>query len=408
LSQRDNISGLRKGNPEENDKIFSEFILDNSQSMVSIINRDYNYEKVSKAFSSAFKGAIKSVTGRSVADIWGAEIFEAKIKHRIDRCLAGKNVRYRAFFAFPGSAERHYEVHFSPVRRENGKVTHIMSETSDIEELACLKNDITALQREFRRTEAGFRDQLLKARHLEDIGILAGGISHDFNNILATISGYAELLRDDLSDRPLLRERAEKILLSVVRAQSLTDRILALSSNAVHDKTEVDINDIIKETLLFLRAATTPSIIFETRLSEETLLVFADPVQLFRAFLNLLSNSVQAMLGRGGILTVSTGTAGNDTLKPELVDAHPEKTFVRVSVQDTGIGMDKSTLSRIFEPFFSAREGQKGTGLGLTVVSGIIKELGGDISVSSRLNSGSVFNVFLPRFLKNGQIGEWR
>lgn len=387
--------------PEQNEGFFSEHIIDNSRSMVSIINRNYVYEKVNKPFRSAHKGVIKSFVGKSMADVWGIETFQTKIKSRIDRSLAGKTVRYKASFTTPKYGKRHFEVVFRPIRSMKGEVTHLMAETFDVTDLKQSRNKVTVMKREFKAKEADFNNRLMQAQRLESIGVLAGGIAHDFNNILATISGYAEMLRDDLTGNPSYLEKTGKILSAVNRARSLTSQILTFSREVGETKEEVDVNNILKETLDFLRNVAPPSIDFKTNFSETRIPVFGDPVQLYRAFLNMLTNGIQAMQESWGTLFVSTSITGNNKSEHGMGMIQTNSAqYALITIRDTGMGMDESVLPRIFDPYFTTKEVGKGTGLGLSVVFGIIRAMEGNIVVSSKLHEGSVFDIYLPLYRK--------
>jgi signal transduction histidine kinase len=270
-----------------------------------------------------------------------------------------------------------------------------MAETFDVTDLRQSKKITSDLRKEVRERENDFRNRLLQAQRLETIGVLAGGIAHDFNNILATISGYAEMLKDDLLNDPFNKEKTDRILSAVNRARSLTNQILTFSRQAGQERAEVNVNDILKETLIFLKTITSPGIIIDTDLAKIELPVFADPTQLFRVFLNLMTNGIQSMEQKGGTLEVASCLIDSKRVRSEIKKDIINE-YILVTIKDTGIGMDNSILPRIFEPFYTTKEVGKGTGLGLSVVYGIISEMDGEIFVSSKLNEGSVFEVYLP------------
>ena len=222
--------------PEEKERFFNELIINNSRSMVSIINREYIYEKVNKPFRDAHKGIIKKFAGRSLIDVWGKEVFKNVIKEKIDLCFTGKTVRYEASFNTPGKGERNYEVIFRPVKNKKGEITHLMAETFDVTDLRQSESKTSDLEAVFRERELFFKKRLQQARNLEMIGVMAGGIAHDFNNILATISGYTEMLRDDLSENQQDHDKADKILAAVAKARSLINQILAFSGQFAQEK----------------------------------------------------------------------------------------------------------------------------------------------------------------------------
>ncbi len=225
---------------------------------------------------------------------------------------------------------------------------------------------------------------------------LAAGIAHDLNNILATISGYAEMLNEDLPKDSALSEKTVKIISAVSKAKALTNQLLDSEKHSGQDKKAVNLNGILNETLELFRSTLPAGIRINTDLCDENIMLFADPAQLFRVFLNLVSNAVQSMEEKGGIISVSAAVVKRSRVKPLVNDNFSNDDYALVTFRDTGSGMDPSLIQRIFEPLYTTKEEGKGTGLGLYVVRGIVNELGGEIYVSSKENEGSVFDVCLP------------
>jgi PAS domain S-box-containing protein len=255
--------------------------------------------------------------------------------------------------------------------------------------------DITERKRaeqERERLEA----QLREAQKLEAIGTLAGGIAHDFNNILAPIIGYTEITLGEMTARDPQREFLEQVLKAAHRAKELVRQILAFSRHE-QEKPMIPMNigSIVKEALKLLRA-TLPSTI-EIRQDIEKGVAVADGIQMHQVVVNLCTNAAHAMQG-SGILRVSLKKAvlKNGDLDIFAVQDLEPGPYLRLSVADSGHGMDPDTIQRIFEPYFTTKEPGKGTGLGLSVVHGIVKRHGGKIVVQSEPDRGSVFDVYLP------------
>ncbi len=239
-------------------------------------------------------------------------------------------------------------------------------------------------------------NRLLQAQKLETIGALAGGIAHDFNNILATISGYSEMLQDDLPGDSSLSEKVTRIQGAVTKAQSITNQMLTFSRHVEQEKIPVRVEDVLKETIGFINSSIPPDIAIRSSIQKKNAVVFADPTQLFRVFLNLMTNALQSMEGNGGSISVRMTVVEGKYLKHELNKDIVADEYALITFKDNGKGMDQSLVSRIFEPFFTTREVGKGTGLGLSVVHGIISELEGEILVSSKKQVGTTFYVYLP------------
>ena len=244
---------------------------------------------------------------------------------------------------------------------------------------------------ERRRTE----EQLLQAQKMEAIGRLAGGIAHDFNNLLTTILGYSELiLRSHPADESL-REEIGEIRKASERASSLTRQLLAFSRKQVIAPRVLNLNDVVREISNLLARLIGEDVALTTSLEPSLASVRADPVQIEQVLLNLAINSRDAM-PRGGKITLTTRNASLDEPFDGLHFSVPPGRYVVLSFRDTGVGMDAQTQSRVFEPFFTTKESGKGTGLGLSTVYGIVKQSAGYILVSSEVNRGTAFEIYLP------------
>ena len=249
--------------------------------------------------------------------------------------------------------------------------------------------DITARQQ--------LEDQLYQAQKMESVGQLAGGIAHDFNNILAVIVGHGELLRDQLENQPVALEDLQTMLRGAQRATDLVQQILAFSRKTKHEMTPILLQTVVKEALKFLRATVPSTIEISPRISPDLPLVLADATQIHQVIMNLCTNAVFAMKGSAnGRLEVRLESIHADA---EFAIMHPglrDGEYVRLSVSDTGHGMNEITQKHIFEPFFTTKAQGEGTGLGLSVVHGIIKAHNGGIYVYSRPGEGTIFHIYLP------------
>ena len=241
--------------------------------------------------------------------------------------------------------------------------------------------------------------QLIQSEKMRAIGTLAGGIAHDFNNILGAILGYTELVLDDVPPGSRTDRNLRHVLNASHRAKDLVRQILAFSRQSEPQRSNVRLSAIIDETLKLLRASIPTTIQISQQISTTADHVIADPTQLHQVLMNLGTNASHAMREKGGRLLVAL----DDYTVQESSADHGEAPqlspggWLRVSVGDTGHGMDGAVLERIFEPFFTTKPIGEGTGLGLSVVHGIIKNHGGDITVTSKRGEGTTFQIFLPR-----------
>ena len=223
--------------------------------------------------------------------------------------------------------------------------------------------------------------QLKQSQKLEVVGVLAGGIAHDFNNVLGGILGYASLLHAHLRDRPHAQRYVDTIERSAVRGAELAGRLLAASRKAPAKKDAVNLNEVVEETLELLAHTFHKKIRIGKRLDSRVRPILADAGQLQQVVLNLCVNARDAMPD-GGLLQVET-------------EVDEQENRLRLSVEDAGVGMEPTTMQRLFEPFFSTK-GKGGTGLGLSVVYEIVSSLGGDVRVKSSPGKGARFDIFVP------------
>lgn len=246
---------------------------------------------------------------------------------------------------------------------------------------------------------------LFQSQKMEAIGTLAGGVAHDFNNILSVIMGYAGLMDMNMEESDHLKAYVRQILSSTEKAAYLTQSLLAFSRKQVIDLKPTNINKIIDETRAILSRLIGEDIELTSRLTDNKLFALADRGQLDQILMNLATNARDAMPG-GGKLHIETKTAEMDD---EFIESHgfgrPGR-YAVISVSDTGPGIEEKTRERIFEPFFTTKEVGKGTGIGLSIVYGIIQQHSGFIQFNSTTGQGATFDVYLPLIDADGPEGE--
>ena len=249
--------------------------------------------------------------------------------------------------------------------------------------------------------------QLMHAQKMEAVGRLAGGVAHDFNNMLTVIAGYNRMILDELSTMDPLRGYAEEILKAADRAGALTNQLLAFSRRQVMQPRIININAVLGQTEKMLRRLIGEDVQLVMSLDKNAGNIKADPNHIEQAIVNLAVNSRDAM-PNGGRLTIETG---NVQIDENYVKTHmgvKPGEFVMIAVSDTGHGMDSATRQNIFEPFFTTKQQGKGTGLGLATVYGMVKQSGGDIWVYSEPGQGTTFKLYFPLVEEpvSGAIGE--
>ena len=285
-----------------------------------------------------------------------------------------------------GELERRVSERTDQLTRSNRQLRHEISERRQAEE-----------------HQRQLMEQLHQSQKMEAIGTLAGGIAHDFNNILAVIIPYGHIVSEELPDRPDLQEHLREILTAANRAKNLVQQILTFSRRQPQmQRQPCQLQSILKEALILQRFVL-PSTIQLSEHINSPHPVLTDPTQIHQILMNLCINAQHAMEGRQGLLEVSLDELSvTDTLCAANPDLHPGL-YVRITVRDTGCGIPPQILPRIFDPFFTTKDVGKGTGLGLAVVLGIVKNHDGAILVTSQPGQGAEFQILLPALL-NGVV----
>jgi len=270
---------------------------------------------------------------------------------------------------------------------EDTTISPVFDKTGTIINFVAVKRDITDLIRAEK--------QLQQSQRMEALGTLAGGIAHDFNNILFPIVGHTEILIEDVPEGGSLRHSLDEIYTSALRAKELVRQILSFSRQENNELTLMKIQPIIKEAMKMLRSTIPTSIEMTYHLDNDCGLIEADPTQIHQIVMNLATNAYHAMENTGGKLkvTLKKNIPGEYDLIPPDIRAG---NYVCLTVFDTGIGIEKRQIEKIFDPFFTTKETGKGTGMGLSVVHGIVTDMGGTVKVYSKPGKGTEVRVYLP------------
>lgn len=358
---------------------------------VEAIDR-YCFVTVNRTFLRLTGLAEHQVRGKYLHEVIPAPSLPAVLEYYRQAIECRVNVRWEEVSQYPAGVKCG-EVSINPIFDENSTCTNVVGTVRDLTE----RNRSIA-----ERTK--LEDQLVQAQKMESIGRLAGGVAHDFNNLLTVINGYSELLKGAMKPADPLRRYVSFIGDAGEKAARLTKQLLAFSRRQVVQPKILDLNAVLREAEGMLRSLIGEDVTLVGDYSLNASRVFADPDQIHQVLINLAANARDAM-PEGGRLTIETSEL---TIGPESLLSHPEARegrFVAIMVQDTGCGMDESTKRNIFEPFFTTKERDKGTGLGLATVYGVVHQLGGWIEVESEPGFGTSFMVYLPSREEDCEVG---
>ncbi len=359
-------------------------VTDNVPALIACVDKDGRYVLANRQYEEWFGVANDQLIGRHVREVHTEASYQAAQPY-VEQALSGQEAAFELQIPHKDGSRRWISATYVPKLEEDGRVGGFYA----------LVLDVTGR----RRAEAEnleLQKQLHRSQKLEAIGTLAGGIAHEFNNLLFVILGNTERTLLKLSEGSPLRPIQEDVLTASKRAKGMVEQILAFSRRSEGASQPVQFNVLVKETLKLLRATLPATIEFRTHIDDTCGPVLGDIARLQQIIMNLCTNAYQAM-GETGLLGVHVAaveiTAGSEPHAPDLKPG----SYVLLEVSDTGSGMDAQTLERIFEPFFSTHEVGKGTGLGLPSVYGFVTAMGGVIKVDSVVGKGTTFRVYLPQ-----------
>ncbi len=373
-------------------------ILSRSNDMTALIDRDFRYLAANDVYAAAFGMVTDELLGRTVADILGTRFFETVMRPHAEACMAGKNVRYGDWIDFPAQGRRYMDVAYSPYVGSDG-TTH---------GFGVIARDVTDMK-EAQQREKDLREQLARSERMKALGVLAGGVAHDLNNVLGPIVTLPELIEEDLDDaiqgkaksKELIISELDAIKSSAQRAAVVVRDLVALGRRGRYDLVALDLNSLpcIAGDSPDIRnlKASNPAVRIQYRATKDKLPVLASEDHVARAVHNLVRNAAEAIDEEGEVtLTTSKRHLATERAGYTVV---PAGDYAVIEVSDNGQGILPKHLNRLFEPFFTKKKkktASSGSGLGLSVVHGIIEDHGGFVNVTSEVGKGTTFTVYLP------------
>lgn len=354
-------------------------ILDSLPLFIAYADRDERVVYANRNFQEFFRAPLANSRGRAVSDVLGKRRYDA-IGPCFREALQGRTAESQGKLRDPQGRQVDIEAIFIPHYGEAGEIQGCFVAARDV-------TDKHQLEAELRQSQK-----------MEAVGRLTGGIAHDFNNLLAVIVGNMQLLARSLRESPRLLRQAETAMKAAMRGGELTRRLLAFARQQVLEPRVVDLNVLIGGMYELLRRSLTGDIEIRQSLDPQAWAARVDPGQLENAVLNLTINARDAM-PNGGVIAIATR---NITIGPEAVAAQSGESlqpgeYAVLEVSDTGAGMSAEVLKRVFEPFFTTKDVGKGSGLGLAMVYGFVRQSGGHVTIDSSPGVGTVVRLFLPR-----------
>jgi len=332
------------------------------------------------AFTEVFGWSLNELQGKRIPFVPKDQekISKAKIKEIYQ---SGKSVRFET----------------KRLTRDN-EILNVFLSAAIIDDIQGIHNGLVVNLKDITEQKK-IEDMLRQSQKMEAIGTLAGGIAHDFNNILSGIFGYSQLTEMNIENPEKAKKYLKQVVKGAQRANELVQQILMFSRQAEHQKQPLELFLIVKEAIKLLRSSIPATIKIQQKISSQAT-VMADPTQAHQVVLNLCTNAYHAMLDSGGTLFVTLEDFEMTQNDHAVTNSINPGNYIRLEVKDTGHGMDKKTLEKIFDPYFTTKEADRGTGMGLSVVDGIVKKHNGFIRTYSEVGHGSIFQVFWPKMDK--------
>ena len=368
-------------------EVLKNTIIESSPDCIKLLDLEGNLTFMSKGGQESLE--IKDITvylNKNWTDFWQGQD-NIKARMAVDAAVKGTIGDFQGYSPTETGIPHWWDVLIVPIRDSNGEV----------EQLLAVSRNIT------KQKQMGA--QLQQSQKMEAVGTLAGGIAHDFNNILAVILGNAELASDDIPDWNPASNSLREIHRASIRAKDMVKQLLAFSRKSGEESKPLalDIAPILKESMKMLRHAIPTSVEFKLLISDASYNVMCDAAQINQIVMNLVTNAADAMSEKEGLLEVTLEHIIFQKEKACFEQVLSPGPYVRLRMRDTGEGIDPTIMDRIFDPYYTTKEVGKGTGMGLSVVHGIVKRHGGGIRVESDLGKGTIFEIYFPALEKTAE-----
>jgi two-component system cell cycle sensor histidine kinase/response regulator CckA len=361
--------------------------------IIGVQKLDHTIVRYNKAGYDYFHKSPEEVNGLKCYEVIGHT-------HPCEVCATAKTLRSKK----PERIEKYvpemdiwFDVRTYPVFNDKKELYLVIEHLRDITDIKKSEMAIRKAEEEKRK----LTEQLLQLQKMEALGRMSGGIAHDINNILVPIIGYSEIILDEFNPSDKIYADLKSILESAQKASQLTKQILAFSRKQVLNISSLNLNDIITNFLQLIKKIIGETITIEKVLDPDLYMMEGDKNQIEQVLMNLIVNAKDAM-PNGGKITIETCNAFlDDSYVKKLTEPIEPGLYLRLSISDTGCGMDKEILDKIFEPFFTTKEHGKGTGLGMPMVLGIVKQHHGHINIYSEVGKGTTIKIYFPKSEKS-------